>query len=48
MVNISGSQRKAFLRQMEKCSTDSDMAKLLPDIVSEAVSEILRVMEFDL
>ncbi len=48
VVNISGSQRKNFLRRMDGCNTDAELAKLLPNIVSEAVSEIMRVMEFDL
>ena len=41
VVNISGAQRKRFLKQLEEAP---DKAKLLPGILTEPLSEILRVM----
>lgn len=47
-VNISGSQRKKFSLKLNTCTTDAEMAALLPLVLEEPLNEIVRVMEFDL
>ena len=47
-VNISGSQRRRFLSQVKACKNDEELAALLPDILSEPLNEVMRVMEYDL
>lgn len=48
VVNISGVQRKKFMRDVEKAKSDAELAALVPGILQDPLSEIVRVMEFDL
>jgi hypothetical protein len=49
VVNISGAQRKRFLKLVSDAgNSEPALAKLLPDIVSEPLSEVVRVIEFDI